>query len=86
MNVPVICSNVTSLPETISDSKYLFDPNDINEIKSKIRSIYYNEDFRKNALLHIKFIREKLLKSKSLDQIKLVYSELLQNPKKNEME
>ncbi len=34
--VPVICSNVTSLPETIGDARFLFDPNDIEQMASKI--------------------------------------------------
>ena len=34
--VPVICSNVTSLPNTIGDSRFVFDPNNPEEIASKI--------------------------------------------------
>lgn len=33
--VPVICSNVTSLPDTIGDKRFLFDPKDIEMIAEK---------------------------------------------------
>lgn len=32
LDVPVICSNVTSLPETINNTKFVFNPNDDEEI------------------------------------------------------
>lgn len=34
-DVPVICSNVTSLPDTIGDIRFVFDPNDIEMIAEK---------------------------------------------------
>lgn len=34
--VPVICSNVTSLPQSIGDSRFIFDPNDSDAIAGKI--------------------------------------------------
>jgi glycosyltransferase involved in cell wall biosynthesis len=35
-NVPVICSNVTSLPQTIGDRRFLFDPWDTEQMAEKI--------------------------------------------------
>ncbi len=35
---PVICSNVTSLPETISNSRFVFDPNNYNQIAELIKT------------------------------------------------
>jgi len=34
--VPVICSNVTSLPDTIGDRRFVFDPNNVDEMASMI--------------------------------------------------
>ena len=33
--VPVICSNVTSLPDTVSNDEFLFDPNDMKSYQKK---------------------------------------------------
>lgn len=41
--VPVICSNVTSLPDTIGDKRFIFDPKDIEQIAEKIAMILKDE-------------------------------------------
>jgi glycosyltransferase involved in cell wall biosynthesis len=46
MKIPVICSNVTSLPETIGNLKYVFDPSNIYDMANKIREICFNEEYR----------------------------------------
>lgn len=46
MEVPVICSNVTSLPETIGDDRFIFDPQDKLSIAQKLESIYENGAYR----------------------------------------
>jgi len=45
--VPVICSNVTSLPDTVSNNEFLFDPKNVNELVMKIKSGLTDEDFRR---------------------------------------
>ncbi|MDX1798891.1 MAG: glycosyltransferase family 1 protein [Candidatus Lokiarchaeia archaeon] len=52
--VPVICSNVTSLPETMRNDEFLFDPNDQNEIKEKIIKGLSDENFRLRNLQNSK--------------------------------
>jgi glycosyltransferase involved in cell wall biosynthesis len=47
---PVICSNVTSLPETIGDNEFMFNPEDSEEMAEKIKTSLDNEDFRKRNL------------------------------------
>lgn len=44
-NTPVICSNVTSLPETIGDSEFVFDPDDYLQLSDKIRQALTDQDF-----------------------------------------
>lgn len=46
MNRPVICSNVTSLPETINNSEALFDPEDIFSIAQKVEQLWTDPKFR----------------------------------------
>jgi glycosyltransferase involved in cell wall biosynthesis len=41
--VPVICSNVTSLPSTIDDVRFTFDPTDENQIADKISIMLKDE-------------------------------------------
>jgi len=45
--VPVICSNVTSLPETMGNSEFMFNPNNSEEILTRIKKGLYDEEFRK---------------------------------------
>jgi glycosyltransferase involved in cell wall biosynthesis len=44
--VPVICSNVTSLPATINNEDFIFDPTDVHSLVEKIKMGLENEDFR----------------------------------------
>jgi len=48
--VPVVCSNVTSLPETMGDGEFIFDPNNLDEMKEKIAKGLTDEDFKKQNL------------------------------------
>ncbi len=52
-DVPVICSDVTSLPATIGDARFLFDPRDANQIADKIAAMLKDEKLldenRKNS-------------------------------------
>ena len=42
---PVVCSNVTSLPETIGEPQYTFNPQDINDMTDKINKILYDKNY-----------------------------------------
>ena len=48
--IPVVCSNVTSLPETIHNSEFMFSPNDQEEMLNRIKSGLYDEEFRKRNI------------------------------------
>lgn len=52
--VPVICANTTSLPETIADKRFIFDPKNIEEIASLINKILTDEKLREENLLNSK--------------------------------
>jgi len=47
---PVICSNVTSLPDTMGNKKYIFNPNSIDEIASLIKKMLQEKDFKSENL------------------------------------
>jgi len=64
---PVICSNVTSLPETIGNDNFIFDPNMVDEIVSLIRRMLTDEEFRNENLENSKKRMESL---KAIDYFK----------------
>lgn len=49
-NVPVICSNITSLPETMKNHEFVFSPDDIQEISEKIKKGINDSEFRQRNL------------------------------------
>jgi len=52
--IPVICSNVTSLPETIGNEDFIFNPNDSEEMIKKLKLGLFNEEFRKRNIINSK--------------------------------
>ncbi|MFZ0455992.1 MAG: glycosyltransferase family 1 protein [Ignavibacteriaceae bacterium] len=46
-SIPVICSNVTSLPDTMNNDEFVFNPNDPAEISEMIKKGIADEEFRK---------------------------------------
>jgi len=47
---PVICSDVTSLPEQIGDKRFVFNPYDVYEIAEKINEMIINEKLREENI------------------------------------
>lgn len=54
LNVPVICSNVTSLPETIGNKKFIFNPYDAKQMANLIENMLENELLRKENIKNSK--------------------------------
>lgn len=74
MEIPVICSNVTSLPETIGDERFIFDPMNVVDISNKIKSIYFDLDYRKENIAVLKVQREKLINNNAATKFEHIYS------------
>ena len=49
--VPVICSNVTSMPEVAGNAAILVDPFNIKSISEAMRQMYFNEEVRKEFVM-----------------------------------
>lgn len=49
-DVPVICSNITSMPEIAGEAALMVNPFDINEIKEAMIKIYNNENLRNDLI------------------------------------
>lgn len=73
MGIPVICSNVTSLPETIGDKRFTFDPMNILDISNKIEKIYFDLDFRKENIALLKIQSEKLINNNAAAKFEHIY-------------
>lgn len=50
LGVPVICSDVTSLPETINDRRFVFDPDDVEAISNLIFRMISDDRFRQDNI------------------------------------
>jgi glycosyltransferase involved in cell wall biosynthesis len=72
--VPVICSNVTSLPETIGDDDFVFNPLDINSITQKVKQLWIDEAFRQKSISNSYGQANKLRNTHALDKMKAIYA------------
>lgn len=77
MGIPVICSNVTSLPKTIGDDRFVFDPLNIDDIASKIAKIWKDESYRDENKSLIKVQAKKIKKNNAADKIDIIYKDLI---------
>jgi glycosyltransferase involved in cell wall biosynthesis len=68
---PVVCSNVTSLPETIGNDKFVFHPNDYDDMADKIEKLYFDEAYRIESIFNSKKRKNDL---KSNDAVKILYN------------
>ena len=48
--VPVICSNITSLPDTVGNNEFLFDPKDVDALARQIKRGLKDVDFRQKNI------------------------------------
>jgi len=58
--VPVICSNVTSLPDTINNDEFIFNPNSIDEMVSLMKKMLTIKEFRRENVLNSKMRMDEL--------------------------
>ncbi len=77
MGIPCICSDVTSLPETLDNRDYIFNPNNIDDIADKIIRITSDETYRKSELIHFSMHAKNLTNSRSLDFFLYIYDSIL---------
>jgi glycosyltransferase involved in cell wall biosynthesis len=76
MGIPVVCSNVTSLPETIGHNSFIFDPINIDDIADKINKIWSDDIFRKENIALLKIQALKLNNNSAASRINTIYQEM----------
>lgn len=72
--IPVICSNVTSLPETIEDRAFVFDPDDANEMAEKIFRIACDRGFRERNVHNAQRVRIRLIDVDLVTEFDAIYA------------
>lgn len=77
MGIHVVCSNVTSLPETIGDNRFVFDPFSVNDIADKISNIWFDEVFRKENIALLEKQSLKLNNNNAVSKIHKIYENII---------
>jgi glycosyltransferase involved in cell wall biosynthesis len=78
LDVPVVCSNVTSLPETIGDPAFTFDPRDTAEMAEKIERLWSDPLFREKSRRNNHLRAPALRDNGALEKITAAYAAVLQ--------
>jgi len=78
-STPVICSNVTSLPETMGNDHYIFDPNNVDEMADLINKMLTNDEFKRKNLENSKMRMESLKAVDYTNNIIDVYKKVTAN-------
>ena len=76
LQIPVICSNVTSLPETIGNSDFTFDPRNENEIIDKLEKIYFDSSYRSASQMNASSRRRSIIETGALETFLKCYRKL----------
>jgi glycosyltransferase involved in cell wall biosynthesis len=76
LGVPVICSNVTSLPETIGNSEFIFDPTDAHDISRKLLLLWQDHFFIKNSIANNVKQASRLQNTGALNKIISTYQDI----------
>jgi len=74
-DVPVITSNVSSMPEVIGNAGLLVNPNEVNEIEKAMLEIFQKEELRKKMIEKGKEQREKFNWDDSAEKVYQVLAE-----------
>ena len=79
LKCPVVCSNVSSIPEVVGDAGHYFNPYQIEDIRKSIEEVVYSAELRK-ALILRGLERVKIFSwEKCARETELVYQKILQN-------
>lgn len=80
MGIPVICSDVTSLPETIGDNRFTFDPYKTDDMTEKLVRIVQDEGYRQQNLDIGRQQAERLKNTHALGKLQRLYASFEPQP------
>ncbi len=75
MGIPVVCSNITSLPETIDNERFMFDPLVVADIARSVKLLWTDEEFRADSVVNSRRVSEALRKTNALAKFLNLYQE-----------
>ena len=79
LEVPVICSNVTSLPETIGEENFIFNPLSVESIAEKINLLWTSAEFRNQSVLNARAMSGRLKHTNACEKFLALYNSLGNN-------
>lgn len=79
LRIPVICSDVTSLPETIGNPEYIFNPKDSYSIAEKLEKLIVSKEFRNENIRNSEIQSRRLLNTGALSKLKTIYTATLKH-------
>lgn len=74
---PVVCSNVSSIPEVAGDAAYYFDPYDVSDISRAIEEVVFSPSLRQDMVAKGKLRIEMFSWEKCAQETMFVYKKLL---------
>lgn len=76
LNAAVICSNVTSLPDTIGSDEFLFDPTNVEDMAAQMIKLWTDDSFRQRNIANVKQQEQVIRNNHSLEKLQHLYSSL----------
>ncbi len=76
LHVPVICSNVTSLPDTIKNTDFVFNPFSADDMSAKIEKLWNDDLYRNRSLANSTRLIPELRKERALPVFQNMYRSL----------
>lgn len=79
LNKPVICSNVTSLPETLKNNDYIFEPDNIEVFKERLIQLCFNEEYKNKCKQHLRLLSNEIKNENCLKDLMNIYDSCKNN-------
>ncbi|WP_143885572.1 glycosyltransferase family 4 protein [Chryseobacterium binzhouense] len=76
MEIPVICSSTTSLPETIGNADFIFDPLSIEDMAEKILKLWLEVEYRTRSTNNCRKQQQRLIETDASQKLNKIYSDL----------
>lgn len=75
--IPVICSNVTSLPDTIQNLKFVFDPDNLEEMSSMMTKLIRDPSYITENIENSKSIRASIVDQPLTEKLEIILNNAL---------
>jgi glycosyltransferase involved in cell wall biosynthesis len=80
LEVPVLCASTTSLPATIGDNRFVFDPRDSEQMASLMSKMASDQEYRQQGIYNSKMRMETLRQIKVGPLVEELWRTTLERP------